>query len=91
MTKQEIKSLYTEAINIHRGCITMMLNRADGNVWNDFFIDTNSYKFYAAESIVKIPIDHIIYLATTDHPLEKSEIIEAIYEWCEKECALWIQ
>ena len=59
----------------------MMLNAENGSIWTDCFVGEN-YKVYASETVEKIPEDRIIYEATSDHPLSKEEIDDAIYKYC---------
>lgn len=86
-----IEELYKESEEMrinNRGCIRMMLNRETGEVWNDFFVDSNNYKVYEDESIVAIPVNSIIDDAS-DHILTHSEIAEEIVKWIGNELEAW--
>lgn len=87
----DIKYLYQEMLSIarcNRGFITMMLDRNTGDVWNDFFVDQNSFKIYASESIVAIPIDDITY-NLCDHISTQDEIVQAIQKWVFDQVGSW--
>lgn len=87
----DIKYLYEEKVSItrcNRGFITMVLNRETGEVWNDYFVDQNSYKIYADESIVTIPVNDIVD-GLLDRIPTQGEIVAAIEKWVSEQVELW--
>lgn len=82
----DIKYLYKESRRIKNsnlGFTKMMMDISTGEVWNDFFVDENSYKIYRDENIIEVPIDYIIH-GIADHILSNEEIAEAIEKWISK-------
>lgn len=65
-----------------RGAAAIMLHTGNGDVWTNCFIDQNSYKAYDDSSIVRVPLQDLIWKATSDHPLSQREIVEALFRWC---------
>ena len=60
----------------------LMLDKSDGEIWADVFLDEGSYKIYHSSDIVEIPLGEIMWRNTGDHPMTAAEQDEAIYQWC---------
>lgn len=79
----KIKELYKERKEIlqkNQGFVRMMVNKDTGEVWNDFFVDESSYKRYADENIIEIPVFELI-MQKSDHILSDEEIVKEIERW----------
>ena len=60
----------------------LMLDKSDGHVWADVFLDEGSYKIYHSSDIVEIPMAGIMWRNTVDHPMTAKEQDKSIYQWC---------